>query len=206
MNKIRVVIADDNKYFADALADSLKQNCAIEIIKKCYLLTDLKKIVESVIFDVLLLDVNFNGENALEFLKKLNIKKSIKIIAITTLNNEFIKNEAMQSGVHQFIGKDSNLTLLPSIIENIMLTSNNINKPTAKKKFIFDDNSITDRKIEILRSLYKYAHLTEEELALKLNISLVTLKTHKQELFALTNTKNVASLLKFGIKKGLILP
>ena len=63
----------------------------------------------------------------------------------------------------------------------------------------------TERKLEILQSLYNHSDKNEKDLSKILNISMASLKTHKRELFEITNTANANDLIKFGIKNGIII-
>ncbi|MGJ8745021.1 hypothetical protein [Polaribacter sp.] len=45
----------------------------------------------------------------------------------------------------------------------------------------------------------------EKELSKTLHISESSLKSHKRDLFEITNTKNTPELIKFGIQQGIII-
>lgn len=201
--KINVVIADDNHFFCEALKDSLNTHKEINVINTFTTLKDLISYTKTYDFDVLILDINFNGENSLDHINELK-KTQTKIIALTTLNNDFIKDIALKSGVDVFIGKDEDYSNFKNVIIDCYI---NNTKQTLKKraKVKIDNKLITKHKLTILQAIYTNSDKSEKELSELLNISVSSLKTHKRELFEITNTKSTPELLKYGIQKGLII-
>lgn len=199
---INIVIADDNRFFCEALKDSLNVHEEFNITQTFTDLDALITYLNNYKIDVLILDVNFNGKNSLDFIDKIKIHP-FKIITLTTLNNEYIKDNALASGVDKFVGKDEDFSDFKDIILEVYAT-NKKKKSSSKSKVIVDDKTITKRKINILEALYKYSDKNEKELSEILNISVSSLKTHKRELFEITNTKSTPELIKYGIQKGLI--
>lgn len=205
-NQIQVVIADDNNFFCEALKDSLNVNPEINIKATFTTLDNLISYTQNYNFDVLILDVNFNGKSSLEHLDKIkNVDSKFKIISLTTLNNNYIKQEAITKGVDSFIGKDSDLSKFKEVILDCFYTKEKVISEKKSSKITIDNLLFTNRKLEILQALYKYSGKKEKELSSILNISESSLKTHKRELFEITNTKNTPELIKFGIQKGIII-
>ena len=156
-------------------------------------------------FDILILDINFNGESSLNYIDEIRPPgKYFKIISLTSLNNEHIKSNALKKGVDMFIGKDSDFTRFKSIIIGVHC-SESVEQPNNDSRKQVDYLRLTDRKLEVLQALYKYADKKEIEISTLLNISENSLKSHKRELFEITDTNNTPDLIRFGIKNGLIL-
>lgn len=207
MNKtpIYIVVADDNRFFCEALKDSLNQHKELNVINYFTDLRELTAFCGENNFDVLILDVNFNGTSSLDFIDTIRKEKNqFKIISLTTLNNDYIKRKAISKGVNCFIGKDSDLSLFKDVIVNC-INSNSKRKIPKTKKISIDNMIFTERKLEILQLLYSHSDKTEKELSELLNISITSLKTHKRELFEITNTTNTNELIKFGIQNGIII-
>lgn len=201
---IEIVIADDNHFFCEALKDSLNAHDEFTINHIFTTINSLITFTKTNQFDILILDINFNGESSLDFISEIRKNNSdFKIISLTTLNNNAIKNEAIQKGVDLFLGKDSDFSIFKYVILNCFKGETSILKKDIYK---INNRKLSARKIELLQSFYKNAAKTEKELSKILNISESTIKTHKRELFEITNTKNTAELIKFGIQNGLIIP
>ncbi len=63
---------------------------------------------------------------------------------------------------------------------------------------------LTDREIQIIQFIYE--GLTTKEIAERMNKSRNTIETHRKNMFFKCGVKNIAGLIKYGIKKGYILP
>ncbi|TMM31373.1 response regulator transcription factor [Polaribacter aestuariivivens] len=206
MNKppIKTIIADDNRFFCDALKDSLNIHEEINVAHTFTTLNELIEFTNNNILDVLILDINFNGESSLNFIPEIKSNnKNFKIIALTTMNNNFIKDKAMKSGVDFFVGKDGDLANFKEIILNCFYSDQ---KKFEKKnsKIKIGNHVFTKRKLEVLQALYIHSDKKEKELSTILNITESSLKSHKRDLFEITNTSSTPELIKFGIQHGLI--
>lgn len=207
MNKppIQVVIADDNRFLCEALKDNLNTHKELTVL---HFFTELKELInfcDENTFDVLILDVNFNSVCSLDFIQKIRKKDTqFKIISLTTLNNNYIRRKATLNGVDCFVGKDTDFSLFKDVIINCVKSKKK--KKTAQPKKIEINNMIfTERKLEILQSLYSHSDKNETDLSEILSISVSSLKTHKRELFEITNTANTNELIKFGIQNGIVI-
>lgn len=203
---IKIVIADDNRFFCDALKDSLNIHKELSVIKTFTTIQELINYTNQANFDILILDVNFKGENSLDFIN--DIRKSSSefcIISLSTLNNNYIKGKAVEMGVNYFVSKDSDLSNFKKTILNCYNNYTQLSHSKSGNKITINNMVFTKRKLEILQALYHFANQKEIDLAKKLNLSISALKTHKRELFEITNTNNTPELIKFGIKNGLIL-
>jgi DNA-binding NarL/FixJ family response regulator len=204
--RLKIVIADNNQFLCEALKDSLQVNKRILVLKTIYNLEELIEYVnKNPSFDVLILDVNFNGKSSLNYIKEFKTTP-FKIIALTTHNNSIIKSLAQENGVDLFLGKDTDYSKFEDTILDCYYNRNSsLNKNKPALNLMLENLIFTKRKLEVLQALYKHSNLKEKELAKVLFISESTLKAHKRELFEITNTKSTPELIKFGIQNGLIL-
>ena len=120
------------------------------------------------------------------------------------MNNSFIKDKAYRNGVDLFLGKDTDLNNFKDEILSCFHNDLSVTEPCSSKIKI-GNYTFTKRKLEILQALYIHSDKKEKELSETLNISESSLKSHKRDLFEITNTKNTPELLKFGIQNGLII-
>lgn len=198
---IKAIVADDNRFFAEAIASTIDN---FENFESICSITDLDNLVDALgqkSPDLLVLDVNFNGQSSLDYVDKIKeLRPNMCIVSLTTMNNSFLKQEALSKGVDGFLGKDEcfddlQTKLLEIIEENAPCVS-------LQKKHEFGREVFTERQLNIIRALYEFN--SEKEVAKSLFISTSTLKTHKQKLFLKTNTNNNLELVKFGIRQGII--
>lgn len=203
---IEVVIADDNMFLSQALAENLNNSCSISVSCTFDNLKSLIEYIPSSTFNVLILDINFNGQSSLDHIEKIKAKrKDFKIIALTTLNNTFTKQVALNKGIDLFKGKDSAYDNFAQTIIDCY-TNDTCNKVTTKStSFYIDDMRFTQTKIGVIKGLYEHSGKTEAEIADLLNISTSALKSHKRQLFEMTNTTRIVDLIKFGLNNGILI-
>ena len=201
---IKIVIADDNRFFCEALKDSLNQHKEFIVVDYFTTLNGLIEYTNNHFLEVLVLDVNFNGESSFDFFKKIKPEEAFfKIIALTTMNNSYMKEKAESLGIDCFIGKDSDLSKFKDVILNCY-HSDDVNSKEFPNKITVGNLTFTKRKLKILQEIYVHSDKKEQELSIILAISESALKSHKRDLFEITNTKNTPDLIKFGIQNGLI--
>lgn len=203
---IEVVIADDNIFLAKALAENLNNSEAIHVSNTFEDIQSLVEYVPNSSFDILILDINFNGQSSLDFIEQIKaVRTDFKIIALTTLNNSFIKQEALKKGIDLFKGKNTAYENFDQVIINCHTAAEAIKNKSNSTSYFIQNIRFTQTKIKVIKGLYNHSGKTETEIANILNISTSALKTHKRQLFEMTNTSKIVDLIKFGLKNGILI-
>ncbi len=203
---IEVVIADDNVFLSQALAENLNHSCSINVTRTFDNLKSLIDYIPISTFDVLILDINFNGQSSLDYIEKIKAKRNdFKIIALTTLNNSFTKQIAFEKGIDLFKGKDSAYDNFDQTIINCFNQETCEKAKSKSKSYLIDDMKFTQTKIGVIKGLFEHSGKTEAEIAEILNISTSALKSHKRQLFEMTNTTKIVDLIKYGLNKGILI-
>lgn len=205
-DSINIVLADDNLFLLNMIAKSLKQNDRINILATFDNIDHLIEYTPNRVFDVLVLDINFNGSSSLDFLSDIRpIESAFEIILLTTLDTEYTRSIAAQHGVKRLLNKNNIQTDLESeILDFISLKNKEVIKNNTTK-VVIQNIVFTETKIKVLKALYDHSDKNEEEIASLLCISKNSLKTHKRQLFEMTNTSKIIDLIKFGLKHAILL-
>lgn len=203
---IEVVIADDNIFLAQALAENLNNSKFITVSKTFDNLKNLIEYIPKSTFNILILDVNFNGKNSLDFIEEIKAeRKKFKIIVLTTLNNSFTKQMALAKGIDLFKGKDSAYNGFDKTIIDCFNAKEPVEIKKQSSSFYVNDIKFTETKIRVIKGLFEHSGKTEVEIAETLNISTSALKTHKRQLYEMTNTNRIVDLIKFGLDNGILM-
>ena len=122
MNKIKVLMIDDNKKLVDMIKEYFKEDKQVDISLTAFDGKEGIEVIEKSInkYDVILLDLimpNRDGMYVLEEMKKRNINK--KVIVQTSYNSPDIISEVSSYGVEYFILKPYELSDLHKRIVNI---------------------------------------------------------------------------------------
>jgi len=193
--KYRIILADENRFFSDALKSYLENYNDIEVITTCNTIADIIKYTNCYDFDLLILDLSFNGVNCINHLKDFRPNKNeFKIICLSGFDNTILQQEILSFGIDYVVSKNDSIDNFPNLIKSVI--TNNV-KCNIKK-----DVSLTQRQVEIIKACYEFH--TEKEIAKALSISVNTLKSHKQNIFSNLNVKNNIELIKYAIKERLL--
>ncbi len=204
---IKVAIADDNIFLAEALAENLNNSDSIKVTKTIDSVSGLIAYMPESDFDILILDINFNGTSSLDYIDQIKKhRKNFKIIALTTLDNEYTRQLAKAKGIDFFKGKN---TSYDNFIQTVINCHNSKKTSKVKKRIsntvLINKVKFTQTKVNVLKALYEHSGKTEIEIAKYLNISVSSLKTHKRQLYEMTNTTRIVDLIKFAFNNGILI-
>ncbi len=144
-NKVRVIIADDNKEFCHSLKASLEKESFLEVVGIAY---DGKEAYEMILEkrpDILLTDIIMPYMDGLALLGKLNantmLSKKPKTIVFSSMGYENIINKAMNLGAAYFLAKPFEASSLIDRIKDICTSGEESQlKPIVKSKNDIETN------------------------------------------------------------------
>ena len=126
MNKIKVLMIDDNVQLIEAVKEYFKSSKLIEIVSSANDGLEGIKSIENEIYDVIVLDLIMpkkDGLYVLDEMKKRNINK--KVIVATSYNTQEVIREVSDYGVNYYILKPFDLSNLENRILDIFNSPNN---------------------------------------------------------------------------------
>ncbi|MCL6261714.1 response regulator transcription factor [Aquiflexum sp. TKW24L] len=199
-----IVITDDHELFATGLKYMIAASPEFDLVGSFRngkeLLDFLKAGNKS---DMLILDLEMpvlDGFEVLEFLKNKKIR--IKKLVVSTHHTVASIEKARVLGADGFISKAVTLSFLMDTIRTIFNGNSYFQEPTSNSPLDFDielckklisSYHLTKREIEIV-NLTK-AQLECTEIADKLNLSTLTVKTHRRNILKKLQLKNFVGLV-----------
>lgn len=209
MNKIKIIIADDHTLFINGLILLLKEEPWIEVIDVANDGKELLGILTKTIPDLILLDINMpvlNGLDTARYIKQTH--SFIKIIILSTYNEDHLVEKAKQAGVNGYLLKN---TSKEDLLQTIKLVMNNQSafpylEPKKENNFDKEDSflkqfNLTKREMEIIQLLKK--DQTNQQIADQLFLSIYTVETHRKNIMQKLGLKSPSALVKFIIEKNL---
>jgi len=154
MDKIKVLMIDDNVELIEAIKEYFKSSKVIEIIEEAYDGLEGYKLIEKSMCDVVILDLimpNKDGLYVLEQMKKNNINK--KVIVATSYNTSEVIREVSDYGVNYYVLKPFDFTDLEKRILDIS------NKKKSGKNIDLHHNNIQISITKILHELGIPSHI-----------------------------------------------
>lgn len=208
--KIKILIADENKLFTELLAKRLEENTEIEIIAQAEDGPEILEKAKILTPDILLMDIGIPRLNCIE--TSMILRKELpntKIIALTTHKEKIYIRSMLEVKAWGYLLKDCNFDQLVEAVYQVF--EGNKYFCNDVKDIIFEDYlehdsnkklKLTERELEILKLLAEGK--STREISEKSFISVKTVGTHKQNIFEKLEFKNMAELIKFGLKNGIV--
>ncbi|MDD2510516.1 MAG: sporulation transcription factor Spo0A [Syntrophomonas sp.] len=122
-NRIKILIADDNREFCGILRDYFNNDSDFEIVGICNNGTEVLEIIEKTPIEVLILDLimpYMDGIGVLEKINELNIEPRPRIVILTAFGQENITQKAVQLGADYYILKPFNLQVLGDRVKQVV--------------------------------------------------------------------------------------
>lgn len=216
MEKITVLLAEDHTIVRKGLRALLDAADHLEVVGEAADGSEAVRLVKKLLPDVVVMDITMPHLNGLE--ATWQIKKSfpqVQVLILTMYTNEEYIFQVLKAGASGYLVKQSAPDELLLAIE-VVHRGDSFLSPSVSKKLVdefvrqgeetaVDDSydNLTVREREVLQ-LVAEGH-TNREIANILHISIKTVGVHRSHLMEKLNIHNVAELIKYAIRKGVII-
>lgn len=186
----RILICDDHLLFAQCLQELILQREPKSGIVLSRNVIELEIALNTMDFDVVILDVNLREEDSFSFLEKnRELFRTTKVIVLTGFYEEYLIRRAIRLGVKYFFHKDIDHTILLSTIFSD-LQDEYLPQISPNDELIV---SLTNQEKNIIRLVLKGKQ--SKEIALDLNISKSTVDTHRRNINRKLNLSGTGDLI-----------
>ena len=210
---VKVIIADDHKFFRDGLEIGLKRIPSVRKITHAANGKEVLRILKEERHDIVFMDIEMPLLNGMDATKEITKKyPNVKVIALSMHHDRRHILDMFYCGAVGYIIKDTDRYEIEKAIIAVMagnhyyssgasneLLQKLIHKQrgteAVKKKGLF-----TEREEVILRLIGK--EFTTKEISEELFLTVKAIEFHRSELLRKTDSKNVTGLVKFAIKYG----
>lgn len=216
---IRVFLIDDHRsilWGLERLIDSGKP--VMEVVGSATNCADALKLIDETGPDLILLDIDLDGENGVVEIPKLIARSRAKILVLTGLRDESIHDEAVLAGASGVVEKEASaetiLTAIKKVHEGqlwldrvasgrIFLEFSRDNAAQAADPERAKIKTLTEREREIVAASANYAGANAKSIAEKLGISEHTLRNHLTSIYDKLDVANRLELFAYAHKHGL---
>lgn len=212
---IRVLIADDHTVVREGIRHVLEREPGFSVVAEAATGIDALAAAARSSPDVAVLDISMPGETGLTVAARLRRDApEMRILILSMHDNPEYVLEAVRSGAHGYLLKDSAGTELRAAIRAVHGGESFFSPPiaarlTAAVRGELDReqrrgalDSLTGREREVLTGIAR--GLTNKEIAAELGISHRTVETHRESLMRKLRIRTVAELTRFALETGLV--
>lgn len=194
MDKIKVLLIEDQDLLLDGMSLSLEASGEIKVIGKFKDIANYFSFKDKNDVDVILTDVCCeNNHNSIDYIKEIKQDNpNIKIILMTSVMEISFIDRAKQTGADSFVYKTIPTKELITIIRNVMNGYGTF--PISKREEISFLKNLTDNELNIVR-LYCQGN-NRKEIAQKMSFSESTIKN---TITLILEKTDFASMSKFAI-------
>lgn len=162
MNKIEVVLADDNREFVSLLEEYINNQSDMSVVGVAHNGNDVLKVLEERVPDILILDIimpHLDGLAVLEHLQAMRLQPQPKIIMLTAFGQEEITKKAVELGASYYILKPFDMEVLAQRIRQMIHNKSNFS-PSIKPASIAPKGRNLDASItNIIHEIGVPAHI-----------------------------------------------
>jgi len=212
---MRVLLADDHTLFRAGIRSLLDQVGEVVIVAEAGDGREALQLIEKHRPDIALLDITMPGLNGLEVAARVGaVSPGTRILILSMHANEGYVAQALRSGVAGYLLKDAAATELEVALRAVSRGDSYLSPAISKQLvegFLRRSEADTDplsaltaRQREILQLIAEGR--TTREIAGDLGVSIKTVETHRSQLMERLDIHDVAGLVRFAIRAGLVSP
>jgi len=211
MRRIKVLLVDDHQIIIDGLKSLLKNNDEIAVAGEANNGREALRILDILEIDVVLMDIDMPVLNGIDTLKEISKRGSGQKVIILSMHNEagMIKS-LIDLGASGYLLKSCSQDEMIGAIKKVSTGQSYFStdvtlallKPANPSNPELKNELLTDRETEILKLIA--AGFSNKEIGDKLFISHRTVDTHRTNLMKKLDVSNIAGLISYAIKNGIV--
>lgn len=206
-----VIIIDDHPLFSRGLAQLIETQKTLKVIGTAKDRSEALELINTITPDLAIVDLNLGQEDGLELIKDiLSFRPQTKVLVLSMHDERFYAERALNAGAKGYIMKEEAETQVINAIQTVLsgevyLSSaekqrlNRMVKGNADIQNDFDTiSALSDRQFQIFSLIGK--GLGTVEIAGKLNLSIKTIDTHKENIKSKLHCASSAELRQMAIE------
>jgi len=204
---IKIFIVDDHYMVIEGIHSLLQNETNIEWMGHATNAASCLAFLQHQTPDVILMDINLPDKSGIDLCKEVKEKDpGIAVLGLSTFNQQSFIEKMIASGASGYVLKNATQEELMEGIETVVKGKQflSFDAALALRKTDTQNNMpvITRREKEVLELIAD--GMTNNEIAQKLFISSTTVDTHRKNLLAKFEAKNIASLIKVAVQMHMI--
>ncbi len=205
-----ILIVDDHQILSDGLKAILEKQPGFVVCGQVFDAGGVLSAIQTLNPNLVLLDINLGGSNGIDVGRKILMNfPTVKVLILTMYKQPKLLDETRRAGLHGYFLKDSNpidlFGAMRAVLDGERVFDERAQTAEPPADPFGDDFAqrlnLTFREVEIIRLIRD--GLTNEQIAARLHISPLTIKTHRKNVHSKLSLTNVADLVQFANRHGL---
>ena len=200
-----VFIVDDHYMVVEGLRSLLQNEKEIEWAGHAMNAASCMAYLQKQLPDIILMDINLPDKSGIDLCREvLDIYPQVYIIGLSTFGQQSFIQKMIDSGASGYVLKNATKDELIEAIQLVMSGKKYLSHEVTLLLRNQGSNQVvlTRREKEVLELIA--TGMTNSEIAVKLFISVTTVDTHRKNLLAKFEARNIAALIKIAVSKGMI--
>ncbi len=215
MTRLRVLLADDHTLVRAGLRKLLESMPEVEVVGEADDGLALLQRAQELQPNLVLMDIAMPGLNGLETTARLTkALPDVRVVILSMHQNEEYVRQALRNGAAAYLLKDAAPLELELALKAVLRGETYLS-PAVSRGIVSDyvqrlradeqpGDALTPRQREVLQ-LVAEGHSTKE-IARRLDLSVKTVDTHRSQLMKQLDIHEVAGLVRYAMRNGLISP
>ncbi len=214
MENIRVLLAEDHTLVRAGLCALVRRFEGVEVVAEAGDGHQTLEMVKTHRPDLVLMDIAMPGLNGLEAtIRVIKEYPHVKVIILSMHANEEYVLQSLRAGAMGYLLNDSGTSELELAIQAVMRGETFLSPAVSKhviEQYVLRQEDfqgpfhiLTPRQREILQLIAE--GLSTKDIARKLDLSIKTVDTHRTQLMDRLDIHEVAGLVRYAIRTGLII-
>jgi DNA-binding NarL/FixJ family response regulator len=207
---MRILVADDHNLVRAGLTALIAHLTDMQVVGEASDGRQALRMVRELKPDMVLMDIAMPGLNGLEAAERIHdLEPQTKVIILSMFASEEYVAQALKAGAAGYLLKDSATTELEMALKSVAMGQFYLSP--AISRTVVDNylrggpvgiEVLTPRQREILQLIAEGK--STRDIAETLHVSVKTVETHRSQLMERLDIHDMASLIRYAIRKGLI--
>ena len=214
MAALRVLLVDDHALVRAGMRSLLQDLPEVEVVAEAGDGAEALAAAERERPDVVLMDIAMKGMNGLEAAARLRERlPAVKVIILSMHTSEEYVLLALRAGAAAYLIKDSATSELELALKSVMRGETYLS-PAISRQVVdgyvqrvgagAGPDPLTSRQREVLKRIAEGR--STKEIAYEFNLSVKTVETHRAQIMERLGIREVAGLVRYAMRAGLVPP
>jgi DNA-binding NarL/FixJ family response regulator len=205
----RVVLADDHDLVRAGIQGLIELLPDVEVVAQAGSGEELLDVLEGMVPDLVITDIHMPGMDGLEAVAKIRSRlASVPILVLSMFDSAEMVQRAVASGANGYLMKNAAPQELQHAVRVMLRSGSYFNARVARLLMqpvdTLVDDGLTDRQKEVLSLMA--SGLSSKEIAFELKLSPKTVDVHRARIMERLDLRDVASLTRYAVRRGLVKP